>query len=244
MTGGITVDDARFRLALRELVKLEGAGAVRDQARLLAEELIRKTPPFKHPKANTDQRAGKRAVWIELARAVHPIQAGKWRDPAIQLAIRRKDAAAMERVLSKLRPLQVAPWTVTPFHPVLHRERRDGRGKVRKDWPVATFDVREWRAYLRRQMGKVGRLKASWAPAARRLGARMPAYVAGQPMPSGSFEDNLHVAGLPSFTMISYGKGIQYHVARAVPRALLGRAKAMRGRVKYLLRARAKKAGL
>ena len=229
----ITVNSDRFNSALARLAQVGGPEAIRPQAGLLVRELISITPP-------KSLSQGRKAVARDLRRAVEPLILEKFRSKRLQRAIAAKNAAQAESELSFIRKIQ---WSVVGFDAELHRSARNSRGRVPYRHPVATLDVVAWRKYLRYLQGRVGRMKAAWRPAAERLGVAVAAFVARQVAPSGSAVDNLRATD-PSFRMDSFAPGVESETGRLIRRALEGRAKAIAGHVRYLLREAAQKGGL
>jgi hypothetical protein len=159
------------------------AQALRYQGKLLAQELIKKTPP--------DTRAqGRHAVERDIKRAVRPLRPQDFKSKKIRSLIRKRDYQALEAVFRRFPDSSdLRNVSVVPFDPKLHTEIRDRRGRVKKFQRKATPDYNEVREYIAHTQSHVGQAKGGWAASFIGLGGRPAAWIA-QHASAGSFEDH------------------------------------------------------
>lgn len=241
------IEMKKFNTAVDALVALGGPDELRLQARMLVQELMRRTPPFRgkgSPKGATDRQVGETAVKRDINRAIEGLDPKGWRDAAIKKAFEDRDAPRVQAILRNIRSnkrLNVS----TAFAPSMHTNQRRSRGRVLSDKHEATLDYGAWLLYRDKVVARVGKLKASWAAAGVVLGAKIPDYVARHGTNNGSVIDDSRNLDTPSVTVTSLGKGITDPSLMPVfTRALKGRLRAMTGRIKFLLGEIAKKQNL
>lgn len=248
----------RFKDAATKLVAIGGGAELRLQAKLLVEEAIRWTPPFRRGAAGSQSRGekskkiGERAVSIEFRRAVTPMFSWMWRDPKIREALDRARAQNKPEIVSKILNNAVnvngaiGEWKQAKSVHVAHGMARHGRRrKVTKRHPFWTWDTGEWLRYRDVLKNRVGRMRASWNKAAQALVAKIPSYVRKHGQINGAVQDFSNDTIAPSVSMTSYAPGIaDPELMRLFMYALNGRAKAMASRYKYLVRDAAKKLGM
>lgn len=159
----------------------DARGAVRQQSMLLGKKLVQFTPP------NT-RAQGRKAVARDIQRAVTPIRPADFDSASIRKLIRKRDYAALEVVFSRFKGGEFAGFKVLPFSPVLHRSKRDSRGRVTRSAKVATPDAAEVRDYIRQVQTHVGRAKGGWVATVTRLGGSVPEWLLRQAV-TGTVED-------------------------------------------------------
>ena len=257
----ITVDVRldRFKDAATKLVAIGGGAELRMQAKLLVQEAMRWTPPFKRGAAGSQSRGeqskkiGERAVSIEYRRAVEPMFSWMWRDPRIREALDRARSKNKPDIVSKVlknaakvNGANGVEWRQAKSVHIAHGMARHGRRrKVTKKHPFWTWDTSEWLRYRDVLKNRVGRMRASWVKAGQQLGAKMPRYVTRHGQINGAIKDASNDKVSPSVSMTSYAPGIaDPELMRLFMYALNGRAKAMASRYKYLVRDAAKKLGM
>ncbi len=172
--------------ALTEFIRfyaVEIPKGLRYQGRLLAQELIKKTPP--------DTRAqGRRAVERDIQRAVRPLRPQDFSSKDIRALIRKRDYDALETVFSRFPDSSdLHNVSVVPFHRELHAQVRDRRGRVKNFQRRVTPDADRVKEYIAEMKGHVGQAKGGWAASLIALGGRPAAWIA-QHAGSGRFEDH------------------------------------------------------
>lgn len=213
----LTLDASRFNALIADYVSelgLEAKDVIRTQSRLFLQTAIRLTPP-------RTLAQGRKAAARDVRKAVAPISADDFKSEAIKRLINRQDKAALTAALPNIRK----GWQLVDFSPELHTGARGRDGKVKRSWHRATLDVKAWKKYVKEIQARVGRLKAAWVPALRAVGGTAPAWVAKHSAPSGGYNNNLDASN-PSFTAISFGKGVANY-ARIYRDTLRARAHAM-----------------
>ena len=204
MTGRVTVDMPRLNADLAMYAKGMKIGlgeAVRKQARLFLEDVVRATPPFgKHPFSesfNEQRKIGENAVVRDLRkifRLVRPL--GRWlgrraRDPQMQERVegyvQGGNLRAIRTILSNM--LNGAD-VRHEVEPALHMVRRGGRGRVGRGSLTFIVEERSFNRYLAAVLKHVGRAKAGWARAAAQLGVKLPNWITRHST-GGVYEDNL-----------------------------------------------------
>ena len=170
MNVSVQINTDAFNDAVRRYVKEVGVAlpqAMRTQARLLFGRIIQRT----YPKTRAQ---GRKAVARDIGRAVRVLRPQEFDSKSVQRLIRKRDyeglQAVFERSGNRMR--------VIPFHPALHQNARDRRGRVRKETGNATLDREEVRAHLKRQQDHVGRAKGGWAAAFMAVGGKPSDWIA------------------------------------------------------------------
>jgi hypothetical protein len=176
----------RFQDGIHRLTEVFGKDAGEMTAkwcRVLLKDIISRTPP--------DTRVqGERAVVRDVKKAVEPVGVSKtdfrafargdftWTifedSKSIRKVIKKKDDVAFREIMKNIPTLE--RYTLTKFSSALHKDVIGRRGKVNKSQRKMTLDKEEWIAYTKQVMANVGKLKASWAPAAKALGLKLPSW--------------------------------------------------------------------
>lgn len=170
MNVSVQVNADVFNDAVRRYVKELGVQlpkAMRTQARLLFARIIQRT----YPKTRAQ---GRKAVARDIGRAVRLLSPSDFESPSIQRLIRKRDYAGLQAVFER----SGTHLRVVPFHPALHQDARDRRGRVRKETGIVSLDREEVRAYIRRQQDHVGRAKGGWADAIQAAGGNPAQWIA------------------------------------------------------------------
>ena len=169
MNVSVQVNTDAFNDAVRRYVKAVGVAlpqAMRTQARLLFGRIIQRT----YPKTRAQ---GRKAVARDIGRAVRVLRPQEFDSKSIRRLIRKRDYEGLQAVFKR----SGNQMQVVPFHPALHQDARDRRGRVRKETGIATLDREEVRAYLKRQQDHVGRAKGGWAAAFQAAGGKPSEWI-------------------------------------------------------------------
>jgi hypothetical protein len=173
----------RFNAACEMFVKdlgWEQKDVVKQQTRLLAEELMHATPPFPKGTDGTSkagQEAGMNAVRRDLTRAVTPASAifsSDFKDKSLEKIVQRKNYDKLNAMLPHLPGL--SHWTAVPFTEDLHTSQKRYAGKAREMFRM-TMDERKWKQYLAKLQGRVGYVKSGWGYIVQQLGGNVPAWI-------------------------------------------------------------------
>lgn len=149
-------DMTQFERGLEAALPTTGRSAgdfLRTQARGLVRTLIQVTPPSSGS-GNTGlaaRRAGERTVEVDASRVVFPVRTSK--------IVRGRTSAVVQGLIEA------------------RRNRRDGRVRFRGRGDKVPVSTAVWREVLKQRKARVGILAAGWAPAARKLGVAVPAWV-------------------------------------------------------------------
>lgn len=157
------------------------------EARLLAQEVMKRTPPF--PKstgvAGTNgsdaKQAGETTVGGDVERAQTPsklIIKGQTTDKWLKKVIRKKD---IEKINSAFQAIpSMRGWKVQPFNSENHKRLRGDTGKrykVKHSSKIMTLEDSKYNAYKKEQQKKVGWMKAGWGISVQMLQGRVPAWI-------------------------------------------------------------------
>lgn len=252
----VNVRHDKFQQAAAKLIALGGPAELRLQARLLVEEVIGWTPPFKRGAAGKQSRGeqskkiGERAVAIEFRNAVEPVFPGFWTNPRVREALERARSQNKPDIVTKVfqnitvKGGRGVQWKEAKSVHIAHgMARRGKRRKVLSKHPYFTWNTGEWLRYRDVLKNRVGRLRASWVKAGLALGAKIPKYILRHGPINGDVKDRSMDLTRPSVAITSYGSGItDGELLIGFGKALNGRMKAMAGRYKHLIK-QAKKAG-
>lgn len=177
---------AEYSQALREFIRYYGVEipkALRHQSRLLAQEVLRKTP-------SKTRAQGRRAVARDIKRAVRPIRPQDFDSKAIRALIRKRDYPALKTVFSRFpEDSHFRKVAVVPFSPTLHSEVRDRRGRVQSFKGKVTPDYEPVRDYIAQMQTHVGQGKGGWAASLVGLGGRPAGWII-QHARAGKFQDH------------------------------------------------------
>ena len=151
-----------------------------EQARLLVKELVKITPPF--GLGNDAKRLGENAVTNDVINAVEPIKSLKVGNKqrlqdSINKYAQSGDYEKANAIIHKIKKLN--KYEIVPFSPELHEDKRIlGRDKldVKPQFKI-TPEENKLKAYSKKVLKKVGKLKASWMPAAEKLGLKLPRWI-------------------------------------------------------------------
>lgn len=147
--------------------KKEASRTMVEHGRLLVKDLIKWTPPQK------GKKEGERAVERDLRNAVTPYSDKSITDPKLSKRMKeivnRNDIMAGEAIFENIPGMK--KWKIVPFSPTLHESVRvhGNRLRVSKSKNIMTFELNLWKSYFKTIKERVGRLKASWLPAAEKL---------------------------------------------------------------------------
>jgi hypothetical protein len=195
-----------------------------EQARLAVRDAIALTPPFGPTPFSEGPRLqrqlGQNAVRRDIARAFRWTGDTQIRDPKLRDRIRhltrRGDVAAIQAIFDRIGIRHTVARDATV---AAHTAQRDRRGQIR-DAKRAQYILSRpsITRLLRDKLAAVGKAKAGWTPAARALGAPVPAYIAAQPTAGqGTIEIRLTEQD-PSITI---GNQVPYIQARGIELGIL-----------------------
>jgi hypothetical protein len=155
------------------------------EARLLAEEAMRRTPPFPNgdmggSNAKDAQTAGEVVAGGDVDRAQTPVSVAfpeesknKW----LRKIIRKKDVDKLKKAFEHIPTM--TGWTVQPFNKEVHKRLR-GRTGTRyrvKGNRIMTLDNAKQKAYRKENNRDVGWMKAGWGVTVAMLQGRVPAWI-------------------------------------------------------------------
>ena len=241
----INIDSARLNLKLKEFAKTAGkelSVAVKEEAALVAQSLVKLTPPGKASE-------GKTRVAIDLGRVY---LASKWFLDVFQFrrqklgdkvkeAVRRKDAGTLETIFErsgKLRRIEIEP-----FNASRHKQLRKN-GRVPQNWHPGSFPLSnesQTKRYERTKQKNVGLAKSGWATALRALGKSVAGWL--DKGDTGAVKDDLKHPTKPSITLInkvSYFASLDQR-KKIVATALRGRLSALQKKIEVTLRLAARR---
>lgn len=176
--GDVRVDTTDFERAMAEYIRLKRFSlerGVREQAKLLAKELIADTPPTKGTvdgKSMSARAAGRARVARDVKRAIRPLNPSDWKSKAIRDLIKARDYEGLEAVLSKF-----SSDKVLSFEAAIHLRAKAGNGRVRKQLAQATPDFKEHRDYVRKVQQRVGIAKGGWVKGYEAMGGKAAQWV-------------------------------------------------------------------
>lgn len=239
----VRVDTSGFEDAMAQYLRLKKVSlsqGVREQAKLLAKELIADTPPTKGTvggKSLSARAAGRARVARDITRAVRPLDPREWQSKVIRDLIRRKDYEALAAVMERF-----SSDTVLSFEDIIHIKARVA-GRVRKKLPQATPDHQEHRAYVKKVQDRVGTAKGGWVASFEKMGGKAPAWL--QSKRSAGTVVDLTQATDPSVEMINRANWAEDSMATAIVNKALRRRQGRMVRwIEGALAAAARKAGL
>lgn len=195
------VNTRSFESALSQFIRLKKLTlkeGLRQQAGLLANELIADTPPTKGKvggKTYGTRKAGEARMGRDVRRSVRPLVPKQWRSERFALLIRRKKYDALKAAFANFSEDKVLPFT-SEIH---QGAREDGRVKARL--AQTTPDYREEAAYIRKMRSRVGLAKGGWAASSRAVGRRVPAWLVPH-LWAGEFKDRTNDRN-PSVVLIN-----------------------------------------
>lgn len=118
------------------------------------------------------------------------------------------------------------------FSPELHHSVQNDRGRVPSSQGVMVPQRMEWRAYLAKIQGQVGRARGGWAAAAQMVGLTVPEWVSRHAAGGSATAD--YAGGRTTFTFTNRAIFIPRY-AQNVELAISGRQKAMETEVRRFL---------
>lgn len=180
LVGGIDRWIALKRISLRD--------GLRKQAGLLADELVKDTPPDKGTGAGgkgiAARRMGEQRVAREITRAVRPLIPSQIQDNGLARLVREKRYTDLQKVVSHFSGEQVVQ-----FSPSVHESARDVDGRVVKSKNQATPDWREHAQYIKAKQKNVGIAKGGWVASQVAMGRRPQAWLLRHAW-AGACQDN------------------------------------------------------
>jgi len=239
----VSVATAEFTSSLREYQKLTKKAlkdVLREQAVLLAQRLVKLTPPF-------SASQGKKAVARDIGRVYLK---STWWDifsftkqklgERVKALVRARDTGALEKLFERSPKLRLIH--IESFDPSRHQKmRRNGKVLVPDPRSFPVSEQSKVNAYINQKKRAVGMAKAGWAAAAAQLGKSAPSWLtkpgtggATEALDSGSPEVVL-INRVPYFAALD-------SKANIVARALEGRAKDMEKSAEHQMRLAAKAA--
>lgn len=189
--------EAQLSAQLRELARVTGKEAltiVLDEGRLLAQDLVRLTPPFSTAPStesfSKQRQAGEKAVERDINRVFHVVDLDKIHSPRVrarlEVLVRKRD---LEGIKALLKACNIpAHEVLREVDPKLHAFNRDRRGRVQRSKRIWVLNGRSVNSYVRKIKSHVGQAKAGWAASAQALGVRLPAWITRHGSGGGSFK--------------------------------------------------------
>ena len=180
---------------------------LKQQGKLFVRDLILATPPFDKTTIdgplNAQRKVGVQAVTTDTKRLFQPmpkvdtLAAGDKRAAfALRKYIRTGALEALSTMLRRLGALNSG--VVYEATEALQTTRRNAKGRIpKKGFPIIVLRGRTILALVNLLKGHVGKLKAGWMPAAKKLGVSVPAWISKHSTP-GSVHDNSRKLGNPS----------------------------------------------
>lgn len=226
----VTVETEKFSAAMRYFAAKLNRGVgetVKEQSRLLAENLRKLTPPANAKQGKNRVEADIKKVylaneWFEQKFAFRNI---KLKERIVDL-IQKKDSRELNLLF--FRSVALSRLEVEQFNRQRHERGRDSRGRVKYRQPVS-FPVSgqgDVAAYTKQRQKAVGLVKGGWGQAVADLGGKSPAWLRRS---TGGARDYSSYAGNPHvilFNRAPYAAALSQRM-NIVSRALAGRAKAM-----------------
>ncbi len=244
MNEAVQVDTRSFESAMNQFIALKRISlreGLRLQAGLLADELVRDTPPEKgtvQGKAYGARKAGEARLDRDIRRAVRPLDPSKWNSEPLADLIREKRYEALQLAFRNF-----SSERIVPFAPAVHEQARDEDGRVRKSRNRATPDYREEAAYDRQMRRRVGLAKGGWVAAQRALGRKVQAWLLPHAW-VGDFVDQTDAAE-PRVQIVNQAYWAGGRLAGViVAKAMARREGRMQRWIEGALAANARKAGL
>ena len=172
----------KFKDALLSFIRHQGIEfreGLRIQGRLLAEQIIKFTPP-------KNRAQGNNAVRRDIGRVFNPLNPNKL--TKISRLIRSRDNAALQRFIDGLKDGPLKGKKVISFSPSVHRNMQKSRGRVQTASSFVTPDFDEVKAYIKKIQKNVGQAKGGWAASVNGLGGSVSSWI-DRHRGSGSMED-------------------------------------------------------
>lgn len=162
----------RFRAAILNFIrhqKVSVAEGMRIQGRLLAEQIVKFTPP-------KDKKQGEAAVERDINRVFNPLDPDNFK-PSVARLIRSGDWEALQAFIDRIKTGPLVNKRVIAFTAALHRQNQASRGRVHKELPYVTAEVDAVRDYIRSVKKHVGQGRGGWASAVEGLGGKASKWV-------------------------------------------------------------------
>lgn len=138
--------------------------------------------------------------------------------------MRDKDYGKVKEIWAKIGAN--SGWRMEDFSEDLHHQNMDARGRPRGDQQIIVPQVDEWKAYLVKLRGQVGRARGGWVAAAEAFGLQLPQWVTR--WRAGGSVQALIDPGSVTFTLINRAVFIPKDRYEArIELALAGRERAM-----------------
>jgi hypothetical protein len=205
--------------------------AIRTQARLLLEKVVKFTPPRKQaqvkPIEKIIQNTGQESLKKDL-----------------QAARRNRDTEWMQ-VLLRIRYDKRAVAHI--FHPRLHKDKRQSRGRVKQDHSIYAIENSrgEYSKYMKSKLDNVGIFKSGWLPALRNVqGKKQGQWIEKHARPPGAFIDRTRQDLKPFYVIDHKLGGTDSQLVHFVRGAMALRIRSIPRHINAVLRERAKQVGL
>jgi hypothetical protein len=222
-----SVDLSAYDLAVLRYVRdlhLDGPRVVRFTGRLLAEELIRVTPP-------KTLAQGRAAVARDIGYAMWAIDPAKIHNSILRLAVQDQEFEVVQAFMANLRKVgrggELNRYRLEHFSRTLHQRARNRRGRVPRSRGIIVLERSEHSRYVKEIQGHVGSAKFIWGVGAQRMGATVPGWILGHSPGLGSVEDNLSNQDNPNLVMTNKAPGVDSISVSLIQRAVSIRERAM-----------------
>lgn len=242
------INEAEIAQQINEIVRVtgrEGGEVIRQESKLLVQDLVRLTPPF-GPAPSTEsygkqREVGEHAVERDVRNVFTVLDLDKIRNEGIRerlrLLMRKGDLDGVKGVLKGCK---------IPVNTVLleadagvHEFARDRRGRVQTWKKIYVIRERGVNRYVREMKSHVGRSKAGWAAAAAALGVRLPSWITRHGTSGGSVRDQTR-GNEPKVTIVNEHGGGGSDL-RVVDRAMKNRIRNIKAKLEKIVRSGWKK---
>lgn len=236
------VDSIRFDRAMAVLSREVEGGApkvVKDETKLLLQQVIRFTPP-------KTLAQGRAAVARDVQRAMTPLDDTKFTSKKIATAIRQKNVNAMRDIVRRIPSMR--DYGVEEFDPIkLHQNKRDSRGRIQRNKKIFVLDKKGWKRYAKATQKHVGSAKAGYWPGLQAVGGTVPSWVSRHSGIFGGVDaGKLYDPHSPRIRITNHSRAAisQEQQTHSVESAVRMRARSMEGKFRHLIAEKARLAGL
>lgn len=255
-----TVDTAGWSRAASALLaeqKKSSADFLKQQGRLLLDDMVRMTPPFRggggvtKQSHNEQRKIGQAAVRRDVGRVFLPAESMAFFNKSSDEKVQRwgkylRKYAREGRLGAAQTMLRVAGFpnkVSTVARPYLHKRARSKRGRVPKsNERVIVLNTKSVRDYTREIVSHVGRSKAGWKHAASELKLFLPNWIKRHATPGtgGMITETKTHTSLDLGNLVEWAS--DFADLRIIQAALDGRTKAMVKNLERIIEAQIEKA--
>jgi hypothetical protein len=183
------------------------AKVVRQQARLVAEKVMKVTPPVKRGGGMSEKKKGEAAVTRDVNKVFADLGGTKWENESLDKMWRAGNFEGVKAALENspnYHDMPIAKYERVFPYPIknIHQSARGNKPRsVPKNWTTryAVGAKGTEKKYIRDVQSHVGKSKSGWLAAIVKLGGRAPAWVSRHGTSRGSVSDK---AGNPDNPII------------------------------------------